>query len=104
MAPAPGWGHLCGLQLSNFQGDNFKHASQIVRDVGIPETQYRDAALIQPKVTPSVSRFVIGVCVLTAVEFNGEPQRRTIEVEYKWACGMLSSKIGTKLAISQLLP
>jgi hypothetical protein len=79
MAPAPGGGHLCGFQLSNFQDDNFK----IVRDVGIPEAQYRDAAFIQPTVTPSVSRFMVGVCMLATVEFNGEPQRGTIEVKYK---------------------
>ena len=104
MAPAPGGSHLCSLQLSNFQGDDFKHTTEILRDVRIPEAKHRDAALIQPTVAMSVFRFVVGVCVLTSIELDREPQSRTIEVEYKRAGGMLSSEISTKLTISKLLP
>jgi hypothetical protein len=69
-------------------------------DVGIPETQHRDASLIQPTVALFIFRLVVGVCVLTAIELNREPQSRAIEIENELTGGMLPSEICAKLAVT----
>jgi hypothetical protein len=92
------------LELSNFQGDNLKHAAQILRDVRIPETQHRDTALTQPNVALSIFGFVVPHLPADLRPVQWQAQSGTIEVEYKAACGALPSEIDAKLSISELLP
>ncbi len=47
---------------------------------------------------------LFSIVVLSTVELNREAQRRTIEVENEWSCGMLPPEVDAELSTAKLLP
>jgi hypothetical protein len=55
-------------------------------------SQHRDAAFVQPRVPLCVSGRTLTHVVCFAVDFDGEPGGRTIEIQDVWPDWMLTSK------------
>jgi hypothetical protein len=71
-----------------------EHAGQIRQDVIVPVANDCHAFLSQPARAAIVSLFLL-FGMLSAVDFNGEPQARAIEIKCKWPDRMLPSEMKT---------